>query len=139
MERAESYSTKQREAILEYIISLEGEAVKASQIVQHFQNTTPIVGRTTVYRQLNKLTQSGVLRRDVSDNTPNAFYRYATATADCHTHMHLKCEVCGALQHLECDILSEIEAHMLGRHAFQMNAYRTVLLGTCENCIPSSQ
>jgi Fur family ferric uptake transcriptional regulator len=47
----------------------------------------------------------------------------------------LKCEECGALLHLECDLVNEIHRHILDRHTFQIDTTRTVFYGKCESCI----
>ena len=134
MARTKSYQTKQREAIMAFIISLNGEHVTAAQIVNHFNQENMAIGRTTVFRHLEKLTQGGILRRFTTDGISGACYQQVDATGDCHSHFHLKCESCGELQHLECGILDEIQEHLLGEHAFQVNALKTVLYGTCEHC-----
>ena len=139
MSRNITYNTKQHEAILNYIISLEGAHVTAAQIEEHFGKEGIAVGRTTIYRHLDKLTESGKLRRYTTDGISGACFQLADDGANCQSHFHLKCEDCGVLLHLTCDMLEEIQAHILDKHAFQMNALKTVLYGTCGDCLLSAQ
>ena len=133
-----AYNTKQREAILSYIISLEGTHVTAAQIAEHFENKDVPIGRTTIYRHLDKLAESGKLRRYITDGISGACYQYSDNNDNCHFHLHLKCENCGELQHLECDALNELEIHILNKHFFEVNALKTVIYGKCNNCLHSA-
>lgn len=135
MERPAQYHTKQREAVLEYIRSQGGEHVTASQIALHFTHEAIPVGRTTVYRHLDKLTASGQLRRYTLDGKAGFCYQYAQAPDACREHFHLKCENCGELLHLQCDTLSETQRHIYETHTFQINTAKTVFYGTCDQCM----
>ena len=129
------YNTKQRKAILGYIVSLGGAHVTAAQIAAHFAGEGTPIGRTTIYRHLDKLAENGVLRRYTTDGVSGACYQLADGRQDCHRHLHLKCEGCGALLHLECGALGELQRHVLDAHAFSVNADKTVLYGKCRACI----
>ena len=133
MKRPENYNTKQRETILGYILSLGGAHVTAAQIVSHFEKRAVPIGRATVYRHLDRLTESGKLRRYTTDGISGACYQYAGER--CGPHFHLKCESCGELLHLECETLSGLERHVFDKHAFQVNTMKTVLYGRCGGCI----
>lgn len=135
MKRPMNYRTKQREAIYDYIVSLEGSHVTASQISAYFEKKKMPVGRTTVYRFLDQLTESGKVRRYTTDGVSGACYQYVDGKSSCHEHLHLKCESCGALLHLECDAVNELWHHLFQEHTFQMNILKTVLYGTCTNCM----
>ncbi|MCL2045980.1 MAG: transcriptional repressor [Oscillospiraceae bacterium] len=134
MRRPANYNTKQREAILDYIISLDGAHVTAGQIVKHFSNMPIPIGRTTIYRHLDKLMETGKLRRYTTDGVSGVCYQYIGDEVGCYTHFHLKCEDCGELIHMECNMLGRLEGHILKEHSFQINALKTVLYGQCSAC-----
>jgi Fur family ferric uptake transcriptional regulator len=134
MSRPVSYNTRQREAVLSYIASVKDSHVTAAEIVGHFKNTADAIGRTTVYRLLDKLTENGEIRRYTTDGVSGACYQFTNRREDCHSHLHLKCENCGELTHLECGALAGLEEHMLSEHAFKLNPMKTVLYGQCDNC-----
>jgi Fur family ferric uptake transcriptional regulator len=119
---------------LDYIASLGGTHITAAQIVEHFKQVDMPIGRTTIYRHLEKLTETRKLRRYVTDGISGACYQFVDHGDDCHTHFHLKCEQCNELQHVECDLLNEIQHHFLHKHAFKINALKTVLYGECSYC-----
>ncbi|MCL2153016.1 MAG: transcriptional repressor [Oscillospiraceae bacterium] len=135
MTRPTTYNTKQREAIVNYIISLEGAHVTAAQIVKHFGNEAVSIGRTTVYRYLDKMTENGELQRYTTDGISGACYQYIKQRENCQDHLHLKCEGCGKLQHLECNAMGDIKRHVFYSHFFEVNSMKTVLYGMCDNCL----
>ncbi|MDR2908641.1 MAG: transcriptional repressor [Oscillospiraceae bacterium] len=134
MKRAGSYNTKQREAVLRHMISSGGAHLTAAQISERLNAGGEPVGRTTVYRCLDRLAEEGRVRRFVTDGVSAACYQYVEAREDCHGHLHLKCEACGNLQHLECGALDEIYRHFYEEHAFELNVLKTVLYGKCGRC-----
>jgi len=139
MDRSAGYRTKQSEAVLSYISSLESTHVTAAQIAEHFAQEGAPIGRATIYRHLDKLTERGMLRKYTTDGVSGACYQQADPQEECLTHLHLKCESCGALLHLDCDVFDDIQLHVLHHHAFQVNAFKTVLYGTCGNCIVNKE
>ncbi len=133
--RAAGYNTKQREAILAYMASLQDAHVTAAQITAHFARHALPVGRTTVYRHLDKLTKSGAIRRFATGSAAGACYQYVRGVDACHAHLHLQCEQCGRMQHLECGVFGDVRQHVYSEHAFEVNALKTVLYGTCSQCL----
>lgn len=134
MRRPENYKTRQQEAILSYIIALSGEHATASQIAEHFRKTDETIGRTTIYRHLEKMTDKGTLHRYTTDSVSGACYQYAKHCDVNSEHLHLKCEECGKLIHLDCDMLNDIRDHVFKEHNFKVNILKTVLYGTCIEC-----
>jgi len=135
MGRPASYNTKQREAVLAYIASLDGGHVTAARIVEHFENENAPIGRTTIYRHLDKLVESGKIHKYNIDDVSGACFAYVSHGTECGEHFHLKCEDCGELFHLQCDTLSEMQRHILAEHAFKVNTMKTVFYGKCDNCL----
>lgn len=135
MTRPVTYNTKQRKAIFDFIVSQTGAHVTAAQIAKYFENENAPIGRTTIYRHLDKLTESGKIRRYITDGISGACYQYVDDKAPCDSHIHLKCESCGELLHLECTKLYEIQKHVTDQHAFRVNSLKTVFYGICENCL----
>ena len=134
MKRSATYNTKQREAIFSYIVSLEGAHVTAAQIVGHFEEESIPIGRTTIYRHLDKLTETGKLRKYTTDGLSGACYQHTKNSENCRSHLHFKCEECGELQHIDCKALDELQHHFFYKHGFNLNPLKTVLYGKCRNC-----
>ena len=134
MERSSRYQTRQGELILDYLASLSGDHVTAAGIAGHFERQKPSIGKTTVYRHLEKLTSEGQVRRYFLDGGNSACYQYVNSNGACKTHFHLKCESCGELFHLNCDLLDDVAGHVQKKHRFVINPLKTVFYGTCKQC-----
>lgn len=126
-----SYNTRQRELILEYIKSNAENHLTADAIALALKSEQ--VGKTTVYRYLEKLCEQHIVRKYILSEGKSACYQYAGG-ADCHDHFHLKCLKCGKLIHLECGHLKDIESHIKSDHGFIIDSSRTVFYGVCSDC-----
>ena len=135
MSRKATYNTKQSESILEYIASLGDAHVTAAEILKHFENSDSPIGKATVYRHLDKLTESGKLRKYTTDNSSGACFQYVDNAENCHSHLHFKCECCGTLFHLQCDMFEKFSRHIQDDHAFWVNAMKTTFHGKCKDCL----
>ena len=126
------YNTKQQEAILNCLKSTKGEHKTAEDIYLLLKNQGLSVGKTTVYRHLDKLTNEGVVRRfTVGDNSGAC---YQIADSHCAEHHHLKCSKCGRLIHMECNFLDDLAGHLEKEHGFILDKGKTVLYGVCSQC-----
>jgi Fur family ferric uptake transcriptional regulator len=135
--RSANYNTRQGRLILDYLVSTGDEHVTVNQIAQHFRKQKISIGQTTIYRHLEKLYDSGLIRRYTLAKG-SACYQYIRNDKACQEHFHLKCEICGELIHLECDLLDEIQKHVRKKHDFQINALKTVFYGTCDRCLKNN-
>ena len=64
-----SYKTKQKDAVLKYMIDHKDTHVTVNQISDNFaENGTP-VGVTTIYRHLEKLLEEGFIRKYTVDGS----------------------------------------------------------------------
>ena len=143
MKRSTGYNTKQSQAILDYIASLGGSHVTVGQILGHFESVGFPIGLTTVYRHLDKLVRSGRVRRYIMEGVSGSCYQYEYVGGDVCTpvrresaeHFHLRCEDCGALLHLQCEILSGLPQRVYQEYTFQIDASKTVFYGKCADCL----
>jgi Fur family ferric uptake transcriptional regulator len=133
------YMTRQREALVAYLRSQAGEHVSAEQIVEHFAAMGMPIGRATVYRHLGRLERDGIVQRYTTDARGASCFQYLDAETEAHEHFHLKCERCGTLQHVECPTLDGMGQHIRESHAFRLNPLKTVLYGTCHDCMKTDQ
>ncbi|MDR2135532.1 MAG: transcriptional repressor [Treponema sp.] len=132
--RPATYRTRQGEDILGYIRSLGGSHVTVSGVARHFAGRDGNIGQTTIYRHLERLAAAGIVRKYVLGDGKSACYQYVGDRAACREHFHLVCERCGALIHVDCDLLEELRAHLLLEHKFQLDMLKTVFYGTCAAC-----
>ena len=126
------YSTKQKSLVLDYLRENSAH-VTVADIVSGLKLQGVSIGTATVYRALERLCQSGEVRKFVIDEKSGACYQYARGS-ECANHFHLKCIGCGKLIHLSCDFLAEMEKHIYRDHAFTVSSGKTVIYGTCSDC-----
>ncbi|MDR2073158.1 MAG: transcriptional repressor [Spirochaetaceae bacterium] len=134
MERSSRYQTRQGGMILTYLASLGGSHITAAGIAGHFQTLKSPIGKTTVYRHLERLVESGKVRRYFLEDGESACYQYIPGNSRCEEHFHLKCENCGKLFHVNCDTLETVASHVRKKHRFTINPLKTVFYGTCSRC-----
>lgn len=126
-----SYSTKQQQAILQGL-ERHGEApVSASELAEELRQDGCQVSLATVYRQLEKLAESGQIHRVEAENA--ALYR-PCPTQEALGCLLLRCSVCGRTEHLEFPQLREFYRELEEKHHFRVDPCRTVLTGCCALC-----
>ena len=124
-----SYKTRQSSMILAHLKKEKGHVTAASLATQ-LRQAGEAIGTATVYRQLDKLVASGVVRKYITDK--GACFQYAES--DCDGHFHLKCLDCNTLFHVDCSFLTDLAPHILAHHGFTVDNRRTVMYGICAKC-----
>ena len=122
------YNTKNKKTIIEFFKSHSDEWFTAEQV----ETSLNSVGKSSVYRIVGELADSGVLLREYSERLSCAVYKIDNK--NCREHFHLKCVECGRFVHIEdenvCNLLDKIAKN----NDFSIDKGKSVLYGTCENC-----
>jgi len=92
------------------------------------------ISRTTVYRQLEKLVEAGLVTKNLFDGSAVAMFSVNQKTQD-EYYYHLLCEVCGSFNRLKCKSLQPIAKHIEEEHHFHINDTKTVFYGKCKDCL----
>ena len=130
------YNTKQKQILVDYLKANKNRHLSVAEIAQGVQNRG--VGKSTVYRKITELCASGELRRFRGADGKSVVYQYMDSSKDCKNHFHLKCTGCGALQHLGCESVMILKAHIKEHHGFNVDMGTTVIYGLCSNCLGES-
>ena len=69
-----SYSTKQQQAVLQCLAERGGECLTAAALTAQLRQSGSPVGLATVYRQLEKREQAGLVHKVHTEE--GAFYQY---------------------------------------------------------------
>lgn len=94
------------------------------------------LGRSSVYRLLSDMCREGIVRRFRAVNAEEGYvYQYVGPDAGCEGHLHLQCLCCGKIEHLRCSCNRELAAMILKTHDFKIDEGRSVLYGTCTDCL----
>ena len=131
------YKTKQMTELLTFLKSAPSEHVTVQDIADSFHEKGISVGLTTIYRNLEKLVQQGLVAKYVIDGTSSACFSYIgeDILREREPVYHCKCEKCGKVIHLHCEEVHALQQHMQKHHGFLMNGYRTVFYGLCDECV----
>lgn len=127
-----SYITKQSKLVYEFLESNPHKHFSAEEVYFALISQGEHIGRTTVYRQLDKLCDNKKVRKFYSGDNDACCYQFEGE--NCHNHYHLKCSACGTLIHTECDFLDKLSSHIFDDHKFTLDGSKTILYGICQQC-----
>ena len=95
-----AYQTKQQQAVLRCLQLRAEECLSAADLSEELRHGGLTVGLATVYRQLDKLTQQGLVHKVTTEE--GALYQYCPQAGHHHDCFLLRCEGCGRMVHLDC-------------------------------------
>ena len=135
-----SYATRQKKELEQYLETIPGVHITAAQVRDYFRSQGRDIGTATIYRQLEKMVDDGIVNKYFIDSTSSACFAYAGHNGHISDNVcfHCKCEKCGRLIHMHCDELETIQKHLMESHHFAMNPLKTVFYGICEECQSAS-
>ncbi len=128
------YNTKQKQLIKDFITENAERQLTCEEISFLLKERGTPVGKTTVYRFLEKLTKNGEVRKLTDTDSKSATYQYIDKKLNCDGHLHLCCTECGRIFHLGCDFMNSVGEHIREHHRFEINNSKTVIFGICESC-----
>lgn len=129
------YQTQQRSILISFFESHPNEAFTIDEVMQGLQNElgADIPSRSTVYRTVADLEKEGSLKRSYLSKQRRSAYQYHDAHR-CATHLHMRCEKCHALMHLDTGVSDAIARLLQCDANVSLDIENTVLLGRCKNC-----
>ena len=128
------YQTQQRNLLISFFESHPDEAFTIDEIMQQMrggQGGAP--SRSTVYRTVADLERENCLRRIYLANKRSSAYQYCDPHV-CEGHLHVRCEKCNVLMHLDADVSETIAKLLKSGANISLDVGNTVLLGRCEKC-----
>ena len=127
-----AYTTKQHQAILRCLEQRPEEALSANQLAEDLRREGCPVGLATIYRQLDRLEQSGHIHKLTTDQ--GAVYQYCDHPENGRECFLLRCTGCGRILHLDCSHLKPLYEHLEQQHRFVIDPRATVFAGLCDVC-----
>lgn len=124
------YNTKQKNEIISFLKNHSGESFSARELIE---NEEISAGEATVYRTLAYLSKEGVLKK-FNDGTTGISLYQIDGGENCHNHMHLICNGCGKIIHLDHSSTSSIEQSIALKQQFEVDCEATVIYGRCIAC-----
>lgn len=120
-------NTIQRELVLEAVRSLKCHAT-ADEVYACIVQTYPSIGKGTVYRNLNLLSESGEIKKVKVTDGADHFDHNLT------DHYHINCISCGRVFDVDMDTIPNVMDSIKNRHGIQFLDYDILFHGICPNC-----
>lgn len=129
------YRTEQKKAIIELLKENRERSYTAEEIVNELRERSGerAPGKSTVYRLLPRLAESGKIIKESAPEGRGHTYR-AVCEGECRGHIHMKCTRCGGLFHLDGRMSHELLSLTKKREGFTIDLRETVLFGVCQRC-----
>ena len=126
-----TYKTGKRGMILELLSKNPDRALSIDEICESVLGGEG--GKSTVYRLVARLSDEGAVRRYAREEGRGYTYQYLERQ-ECHSHLHLRCSICGRVIHLSEEISRIFAKTLLESNQFQLDDGRTLLFGRCDAC-----
>ena len=120
--------TNSRQKIVQALLNCGGH-ITADGLLEVVHEADPNVGRMTVYRTLELLSELGLIR-PVYQGTGAAHY----ILLDAGHHHHLVCSSCDAVIEFDECGLQEVEELLAARFNFAVEGHLVEFYGRCQNC-----
>lgn len=126
------YSTEQRKILLAFFEENPDRQFAIEDIAEQLCEKANI-SPSSIYRNINDMVKDGSVARFPAQKSQQFLYQYIGGDA-CKSHIHMKCESCGQLFHLDDDSMQGILSSVKNTKGFSIDLKKTILYGSCENC-----
>lgn len=128
-----NYNTKPKEYILEFLKNHKNTSFTVQDIYDEIIESGYSINLATVYRNVVKMTEQGMLLKHQSAHSKYATFQYVESKK-CLTHFHFECKKCGAVVPLGNNETNDFVAMIQKKLGFTIDPQNTYLTGTCAKC-----
>lgn len=126
------YRTEQRKILLAFFQQHPDQQFSIEKIAERLC-VKEAISTSSVYRNINDMVEAGTVGRFPAQEGRGFLYQYIGEAA-CQTHIHMKCEQCGQLFHLDDELMGTIQSSIKKIKGFNIDTKKSILYGSCENC-----
>ena len=119
--------TEQRRVILEELKKVTSHPT-ADEVYEMVRNRLPKVSLGTIYRNLDILSESGMIQRLEVGGSQMRF------DANIEDHYHIRCTRCGTIADIPKRSIPGIEDIFSGALGYEITGHRIELVGICPDC-----
>lgn len=123
------YQTQQRKLLLDFLKKHHDKPFFVEQIAQSLEG----ISISSVYRNINLMVNEGLVERFQQKGSRKFLYQYL-GDSDCAAHLHLKCDICGNILHMDNSLTVKIARIVKQSSNFQLDSSKTFLFGSCTTC-----
>ncbi len=128
------YNSKGKNEVLLFLRNNKEHCLTAAEILEGLVKNGKNINRSTVYRNLEKLVESGDIISFKGNESESAVYRYSGEHRECREHLHLQCGICGKIFHIEENFADEFAKRLLKDYEVELDIAKTMLEGNCKAC-----
>ena len=128
------YRTKFKDDIMEYLRTNKDVRFCASDVFEYMSGNGVTINLTTVYRNLDKMTENGILLKSKNPTDECCYYQYTEPNSHCKEHLHVQCKMCGKIIHLEGTFMKEFNDYIVSEHGFALDFKDSMIIGICKDC-----
>jgi len=121
--------TRQRDRVAELVLTSD-DHLSAEQVRRRLRQAGEAVGLATIYRTLDLLVQSGLVR---AHDFGQGYRRFEPMPAQTH-HDHLICVRCGKVEEFAHERLERMLPIIADEYGFQPERHRVEIYGVCRDC-----
>ena len=126
------YNTKFKEEMMLYLKKNRDRRVSAYQIYEYMQENNIKINLTTIYRNLDKLTNAGKLLK--VKHADDGLYQYLDGDKECEEHLHIQCKDCGGIVHMDHEGMDLINKYVQDECGYTLDCKDSVIMGKCDKC-----
>lgn len=123
------YQTQQRSLLLTFF----AENPDIQFTIEELKKQIAGISISAVYRNINQMVAQGQVRRFQKEGSRKFCYQYIGNSA-CAGHLHMKCNCCGSISHLDTATEQAVQEVLRRSTRFQLDMGKTVLQGFCICC-----
>ncbi|NLV85590.1 MAG: hypothetical protein GX025_00005 [Clostridiales bacterium] len=122
------YETKQRKRLFSFF----SENPDRQFTIEELTNSIDDISLSAIYRNVNRMLRDGTIKRFQAEGQRKFLYQYVGG--DCSKHLHLKCNSCGRIIHIEGEKANAVVDSVRESFDFDMDKKATMIIGECSQC-----
>jgi Fur family ferric uptake transcriptional regulator len=124
--------TPERESILAEVYRIEGH-FRPEDLVARLRSRGSRISRATVYRTLDLLVDTGLVRKETFRGG-GAYYERAHEVQGHGHHDHLFCTSCGAIFEFHDEEIEGLQKRVCSEFGFEPHSHSHQISGICRDC-----
>lgn len=105
----------------------------AEEIYTDISVSYPSISKATVYRNLNKLSEEGKIKKI---QIPGKAERFDFRLDE---HFHILCENCGKVSDVKLSNIPDLEKNIKDSQGYQINSVGIIFKGVCPKCLKNNK
>jgi Fur family ferric uptake transcriptional regulator len=124
--------TRERDRVLTEAFRIEGH-FRPEDLLARFRNRGSRISRATIYRTLDLLVETGLVRREGFPGGGTHYERAHKVQGHGH-HDHLYCTTCGSIFEFHNEEIERLQENVCAHFDFEPHSHSHQISGLCREC-----